>query len=204
MRRRLAPGKLVIASHNAGKVREINDLVAPFGLAAVSAGDLGLPSPAETETTFAGNAAIKAHAAAKGAAMPALADDSGLEIAALGGQPGVYAADWAEETPGGPRDFGRAMARVESELAAVGAGDRSARFVCCLCLAWPDGHTETFLGTVDGDIVFPARGENGFGYDPIFQPQGHAETFGEMPPAAKHAMSHRADAFRQLIDAVLA
>ncbi|MEM6415721.1 MAG: RdgB/HAM1 family non-canonical purine NTP pyrophosphatase [Pseudomonadota bacterium] len=212
MGRRLEPGKLVIASHNAGKVQEINDLVTPFGITAVAANELGLPSPEETETTFAGNAAIKAHAAAKSAKLPALADDSGLEITALDGKPGVYAADWAEEIPGGPRDFYRAMARVERELSAQANSDRSARFVCCLCLAWPDGEQESFLGKVDGTIVFPPRGTQGFGYDPIFEPLsqrkealafGKKETFGEMPPQDKHAISHRAHAFKQLIDACL-
>ncbi len=203
MGRKLTPGKLVIASHNAGKVREINDLVAPFGVTPISAGDLGLDSPEETETTFAGNAAIKAHAAARGADLPALADDSGLEIAFLDGAPGVYAADWAEKAPGAPRDFGYAMDRVERELAAKGRAASPARFVCCLCLAWPDGHEESFLGAVEGEISFPPRGDLGFGYDPIFTPAGGERTFAEMQPAEKHAISHRADAFRQLIESCL-
>ncbi len=204
MARKLTPGRLVIASHNAGKIIEINELVGPFGLEVVSAGDLGLPSPAETEETFQGNAAIKAHAAAQGAQLPALADDSGLEIFCLDNQPGVHAADWAEKTPGDERDFAYAMARVEKEMGL--AADRSkgdnkdgARFVCCLCVAWPDGHEESFLGEVRGRISFPPRGAHGFGYDPIFIADGEAETFGEMAPARKHAMSHRADAFAKLV-----
>ncbi len=203
MARRLAPGRLVIASHNAGKVREINDLMRPFGVDAISAGELGLPSPAETGTTFAENAAIKAHAAAGAARLPALADDSGLEVAALGGAPGVYAADWAEDTPGGPRDFRRAMLRVETALRQAQTPDRSARFVCCLCLAWPDGHQETFLGEVAGEIVWPPRGARGFGYDPMFLYPRLGRTFGEMEPDRKHALSHRADAFRKLTEACL-
>ncbi|MEO1015790.1 MAG: RdgB/HAM1 family non-canonical purine NTP pyrophosphatase [Pseudomonadota bacterium] len=203
MARRLSPGRLVIASHNPGKVREINELVAPFGIDAISAADLGLPSPEETGTTFAANAAIKAHAAAGAAGLPALADDSGLEVTALDGAPGVYAADWAEDTAGGPRDFRRAMLRVEQGLKAVGAADRSAKFVCCLCLAWPDGHEETFLGEVAGEIVWPPRGARGFGYDPMFLYPPLGQTFGEMDPGRKHALSHRADAFRKLTDACL-
>jgi len=192
---------LVLATHNAGKVREISALLGPFGIQPVSAAALGLPSPEETETTFAGNAAIKARAAADGAGLPALADDSGLEVLALGGAPGVYSADWAEG-PGG-RDFARAMARVEAELEARGAADRRARFVCCLALAWPDGALETFTGTVAGALVFPPRGDRGFGYDPIFVADGETLTFGEMEPARKHAMSHRADAFAKLVAACL-
>ena len=203
MARKLEPGRLIIASHNAGKVREINALVRPYGLTAVSAGELGLPSPAETETTFEGNARIKAHAAAKGGNAPALADDSGLEIDALGSRPGVYSADWAEEAPGGARDFARGMARVREELAKAGATASPARFVCCLCLAWPEGHDEIFLGEARGVVDFPARGSNGFGYDPIFTPEGETKTFGEMDPDRKTAMSHRADAFRQLEAACL-
>ncbi len=200
--RKLTPGKLVIASHNPGKVREINDLLSPFGIEAVAAGALALPSPEETENTFAGNAAIKAHAAASASGLPSLADDSGLEIAALGGRPGVHTADWAETGAG--RDFAVAMERVRREIAETGSDDRSARFVCCLCLAWPDGHQESFLGAVDGDISFPPRGELGFGYDPIFIPRGSNKTYGETDPAVKHASSHRADAFRKLVAACLA
>jgi XTP/dITP diphosphohydrolase len=201
--RRLAPGaRLVIASHNAGKVREIGDLVGPYGVAVVSAGDLGLAEPAETEATFAGNARIKAHAAARASGLPALADDSGLEIESLGGRPGVHTADWAQTDAG--RDFGAAMARAQREIEATGtAGPQAARFVCCLCLAWPDGHDEIFEGTVTGRFTWPPRGEKGFGFDPVFVPEGHASTFAEMDPAAKHAISHRADAFAKLVAACL-
>ncbi len=200
--RKLSPGKLVIASHNFGKVREINELVSPYGLEAMSAGALGLKVPEETENSFAGNAQIKAEAAALASGLPALADDSGMEVAALGGRPGVLTADWAE-TPSG-RDFYRAMDRVRRELAESGSPDRSARFVCCLCLAWPDGHIESFLGKVDGALTFPPRGTMGFGFDPIFVPDGYAMTFAELDPATKHAISHRADAFRKLVAACLA
>lgn len=200
MARRLSPGRLVIASHNEGKVREIESLLAPFGMTVISAGALGLPVPEETETSFAGNARIKSLAAAQGAGSPALADDSGLEVEALGGAPGVYSADWAE-APGRPRDFGAAMARVARELARVQSDNNRARFVCCLSLAWPDGHTEEFLGEVRGVISFPPRGDRGFGYDPIFTPDGYAQTFGEMDPEQKHRLSHRADAFRKLVTA---
>lgn len=193
--------RLVVASHNAGKVREIGDLLRPFGVETTSVGTLGLPVPDETETTFAGNATIKALAAARASGDYALADDSGLCVHALGGAPGVVSADWAEETPGGPRDFGRAMDRVRAELAAAKATDLSAHFVCVLALAAPDGGVEVFEGRVDGTLVFPGRGALGFGYDPIFQPVGHTLTFGEMPPADKHAMSHRADAFAKLVAA---
>ena len=200
MARLLDPGPLVIASHNAGKVREIRELLAPYGIEPVSAAELGLPSPEETETTFAGNAALKAHASAQGANLPALADDSGIEIDALGGAPGVYAADWAEPTPGAPRDFAYAMERVERELAAVASANRTARFVCCLCLAWPDGHAESFLGKVDGSISFPPRGTRGFGYDPIFQPVGYSKTFAQLSPEAKNNISHRGKAIRAFVD----
>ncbi|MFV0243851.1 MAG: RdgB/HAM1 family non-canonical purine NTP pyrophosphatase [Qingshengfaniella sp.] len=186
--------KLVIASHNAGKVREIGTLLAPFGIAVVSAGDLGLDEPAETETTFAGNARIKAHAAAKATGLPALSDDSGLSVAALNGAPGVYTADWAE-TPQG-RDFAMAMGKVHDRLTQANApAPHHARFHCTLCLAWPDGEDRLFEGTVDGHLVWPPRGTLGFGYDPMFQPTGMSETFGEMDQSAKHEMSHRADAF---------
>lgn len=199
MTRRLETSKLVVASHNAGKVREIGDLLAPFGIETVSAGDLGLPEPEETGTTFAANAELKALAAARAANLPALADDSGLAVDALDGDPGIYAARWAE-TPDG-RDFGLAMRKVHEAMAASGNPDRTARFVCALTLAWPDGHTETFLGTVEGEITWPPRGSRGFGYDPVFVARGHDITFGEMEPDAKHRISHRADAFRKLIDA---
>jgi len=199
MVRRLDTFKLVVASHNAGKVREIGELLAPFGIEAVSAGELGLAEPEETGKTFAANAELKALAAAKAANLPALADDSGLEVDALNGDPGIYAARWAE-TPDG-RDFGYAMKRVHEAMAASGNPDKSARFVCALCLGWPDGHTETFLGTVEGQIVWPPRGTQGFGYDPIFMADGYDITFGEMEPADKHRISHRADAFQKMIDA---
>jgi len=187
--------KLVLATHNPGKVVEIADLVKPFGIEVVSAGELDLPEPEETETTFKGNARLKAHAAAKASGLPALADDSGLSVKALDGAPGIYSARWAGPT----KDFGVAMDRVREEL-----GDnpsREAMFICALTLAWPDGHDETFLGIITGALTFPAKGEHGFGYDPIFVPTGFSQTFGEMDPAKKHAMSHRAHAFEQLVAA---
>ena len=200
MNRRFESGRLVVASHNKGKVREIGELLAPFAVETVSVGDLGLPVPDETETTFEGNAAIKAFAAARAANLPALSDDSGLSIDALGGQPGVYAADWAE-TPSG-RDFNVAMRKVHDRLREVGAeAPWTARFSCALCLAWPDGHIETFVGHVEGEIVWPPRGDKGFGYDSIFVRQGELKTFGEIEPAEKHADSHRAKAFEQLVAA---
>jgi len=199
--RKLTPGRLVIASHNAGKVKEINELLLPFGIGAVSAGALSLPVPVEDENSFMGNARIKALASARASGLPALADDSGMEVAALGGRPGVHTADWAE-TPTG-RDFYMAMERVRRELAASGSSDRAARFVCCLCLAWPDDHTEVFLGKVDGHLEFPPRGTMGFGFDPIFVPDGYEKTFAELDPATKHAISHRADAFEKLVRACL-
>ncbi len=198
--RPLAGEKLVVASHNAGKVREIHDLLAPYGVDAVSASDLGLPEPEETEDNFAGNARIKAHAAAKASGLPALSDDSGIEVEALGGQPGVYTADWAE-TPEG-RDFPMAMTRVWELLEAQNAPEpRRARFVCTLCLAWPDGEDFLFRGEVAGRVTWPMRGDLGFGFDPIFLPDGESQTFGEMNPARKHQMSHRADAFRKFVAA---
>lgn len=198
MTRKLAPGRLVVASHNAGKVREIGELLRPYGIETVSAGELGLPEPAETETTFAGNARIKAHAAAKAANLPALSDDSGIEVDALDGAPGVYTADWAD-TPQG-RDFPMAMKKVWDLLEAKNAPNpRSARFRCTLCLAWPDGHDEIFDGRVEGAVSWPMRGDLGFGFDPIFTPDGYDQTFGEMDPAKKHEMSHRADAFAKLV-----
>jgi len=200
--RRLAGGRLVIASHNPGKVREIGALLAPYGVAVVAAGELGLPEPEETGKTFAENAALKARAAAEASGLPALADDSGLTARALGGQPGIQSARWAGE----PRDFGAAMERVERELAASAppgtAPDRRAAFVCALCLAWPDGALRCFEGRVEGTLVWPPRGTRGFGYDPIFRPEGERLTFGEMAPERKHAMSHRARAFAQLVRAV--
>jgi XTP/dITP diphosphohydrolase len=199
---RIAGGALVIASHNPGKVREIAELLAPHGVEVRSAGELGLPEPEETAVTFAENAAIKARAAAQGSGLPALADDSGLVVAALDGQPGVYSARWA----GPGKDFGPAMERVERELSQIarrdGTVDRRAAFVCALCLAWPDGREESFEGRVEGTLVWPPRGSQGFGYDPIFQAEGFEITFGEMAPEEKHAISHRARAFAKLVGAV--
>lgn len=192
------PGPLVIASHNKGKVVEIADLLGPYGAEPVSAGQLGLPEPEETGTTFKANAELKALAAAKATGMPALADDSGLCVDALGGAPGIYSARWAGET----KDFAMAMRRIHDEIAAKGEGaPRTAHFVCALSLAWPDGHVDTFEGYVHGTLVWPPRGEKGFGYDPMFLPEGHDMTFGEMDPDHKHAISHRARAFVQLVDA---
>ena len=191
---------LVIATHNAGKLREITDLLGPFGVTTRSAADFGLDEPDETETTFEGNARIKAHYAARQSGLPALSDDSGIEVTALDNQPGVYTADWAETGDG--RDFGMAMTKVWQMLEDIHAAEpRGARFVCTLCLAWPDGSDQIFRGEVSGRIVWPMRGENGFGFDPIFLPDGHDETFGEMKPVEKHAISHRAVAFRKMINA---
>ena len=188
------PGnRIVIASHNAGKVREIRDLLDPLGLSVVSAGELGLEEPEETGETFAANAELKARFVAEGSGLPALSDDSGLAVSALDGAPGVHSARWA----GAERDFGHAMEKLERALA--GKVDRSAYFVCALCLAFPGGGAEVFEGRIDGDLVWPPRGDKGFGYDPIFRPEGHDITFGEMEPAAKHAMSHRARAFAKLL-----
>ncbi|MCI4662661.1 MAG: RdgB/HAM1 family non-canonical purine NTP pyrophosphatase [Neomegalonema sp.] len=201
MARRFEGEKLLVASHNAGKVREIGELLAPYGIETVSAADLDLPAPEETESTFEGNARIKAHAAAKASGLPALSDDSGFSVAALDGAPGVYAADWAE-TPQG-RDFGMAMQRVWDECEAKSAPEpRTAAFHCCLCLAWPDGHDEIFMGTVSGSITWPPRGALGFGYDPMFVRAGETRTFGEISAQEKHADSHRARAFALLVDAV--
>lgn len=188
-------GRLVVASHNAGKVREIGALLAPLGVEAVSAGTLGLPEPEETETTFIGNAALKARAAADASGLPALADDSGLEVFGIGGDPGVYSARWA----GPNKDFGFAMRRVHEELQKRGATDFSARFVCALALAEPGGAVEVFEGDVRGEIVWPPRGAQGFGYDPIFQPVGLDRTFGEMSHDEKLPMTHRARAFEKLL-----
>ena len=193
--RRCAADRLVIATHNPGKLSEIAALLAPFDVAVVGATELGLDEPEETGLSFAENAEIKARAAAAAADLPALADDSGLAVAALGGAPGIYSARWA----GPAGDFGAAMARVEAELGD--ATDRQAFFVAALALAWPDGHCETFEGRVDGTLVAPPRGSRGFGYDPMFLPADRAETFGEMDAAEKHRISHRADAFRKLIAA---
>ena len=199
MSRKLAPGKLVIASHNEGKVREIRALLAPHGIEPVSAGSLGLPEPPETGTTFVANAELKAMAAADLSGLPALADDSGLVVEALGGDPGIFSARWAGES----KDFGLAMRLVHERLLEQGSETgRDAHFICALSLAWPDGHVESFEGRVDGLLVWPPRGTKGFGYDPIFQPLGHDITFAEMEPEAKHAMSHRADAFAKLVAAL--
>lgn len=193
-------GDLVIASHNPGKVREIGALLKPLGVRAISAGALDLGEPEETEDSFAGNALLKARAAALGAGLPALADDSGLSVAALDGAPGIYSARWA----GPDKDFGHAMARVHEALGD--APDRQAKFVCALAIALPGegqvgGEEAVFEGEVSGEIVWPPRGEHGFGYDPVFQPAGYTVTFGEMDPGAKHAMSHRAAAFTRLLAA---
>ncbi|MDA0260966.1 MAG: RdgB/HAM1 family non-canonical purine NTP pyrophosphatase [Proteobacteria bacterium] len=197
MGRRFTEPRLVIASHNRGKVAEIEDLLGAFDIAVVAAADLGLGEPEETGTTFIANAELKAHAAVQACGLPALADDSGLVVPALGGDPGIYSARWA----GPGRDFSLAMARVWDELAAHAAhAARDAYFVAALALAWPDGHCESVEGRVDGMLVWPPRGGHGFGYDPMFVPQGHSQTFGEMNPAQKHGLSHRADAFRKLID----
>ena len=197
--RKLAAGRLVIASYNPGKVREIVDMLGPYGIAPVSAAELDLPEPEETGTTFVANAELKARAAADLTGLPALADDSGLCVDALGGDPGIFSARW-----GGPnKDFSLAMARVNDALAAAGPDvSRAAHFVCALALAWPDGHVEWFEGRVDGTLVWPPRGTGGFGYNPIFQPLGSDRTFAEMPDAKK-AISHRAAAFAEMMAAVL-
>lgn len=193
--RRFAGGDLVVATHNPGKAEEIAALLAPFRVDVLSAGSLGLAEPEETGTTFEANADLKALAATRASGKPALAADSGLVVAGLGGDPGIYSARWA----GPKKDFAIAMARVNAELGAN--PDRSAFFVAVLSLAWPDGHVERFRGEVHGTLVWPARGTRGFGYDPMFLPAGAALTFGEMEPAAKHAISHRAVAFRRLVAA---
>ena len=195
MPRRFTGGKLVVASHNAGKVREIRDLLAPFNAEVVSAGDLGLPEPEETGLTFIANAELKALSASLGANVIALADDSGLAVDGLNGAPGIYSARWAGPT----KDFDLAMKKIENALGQN--PDRNAQFICALSLAWPDGHCDTFEGKVAGKLTFPPRGSEGFGYDPIFIPEGFDITFGEMDPGKKHEMSHRADAFRQLVAA---
>jgi XTP/dITP diphosphohydrolase len=201
--RKLVPGKLVIATHNAGKLREIRALLAPYGMECLSAGELGLPEPAETGTTFVENALIKARAAAEGAGLPALADDSGLSVAALGGAPGVYTADWAEADTfeGGPgRDWYMAMGKVEGKLAEKGpATPRDCWFSCVLALAWPEGDSATYEGRIDGTLTWPPRGTLGFGYDPVFVANGDTLTFAEIDPAEKHGKSHRADAFAKLV-----
>ncbi|MFN3988762.1 MAG: RdgB/HAM1 family non-canonical purine NTP pyrophosphatase [Erythrobacter sp.] len=205
MTRRLGSGSLVIATHNAGKLKEISALLEPYGVKCISAGSLGLPEPAETGTTFVQNALLKARAAAEASGLAALADDSGLSVAALDGRPGVYTADWAErqwfEGPAG-RDWYMAMGKVEGMLAEKGAGvDRSAAFHCVLAVAWPDGEYAVYEGCCPGSLVWPPRGTLGFGYDPVFVPAGRSQTFAEITPAEKHAISHRADAFAKLVAA---
>lgn len=208
--RPLESSNLVVASHNAGKVREINDLIGPFGFNAKSAAELNLPEPEEIGTTFKENAAIKALSATRATGMPSLADDSGLCVEALNGDPGVYSADWAELEDGSGRDFNFAMEKVENALHRMGADNpskRGAKFVATLCLAWPDEHLEYFIGEVEGQIVWPPVGDAGFGYDPIFKPNGFDQTFGEMSAEQKHGwdasrsdngLSHRARAFALL------
>jgi XTP/dITP diphosphohydrolase len=196
--RKFSGDRLLVATHNKGKLEEIADLLSPFGVAVVGAAELNLPEPIETEDNFIGNARIKAHAASQATGLPALADDSGISIDALGGAPGVYTADWAE-TPQG-RDFVLAMTRAHNELEALGAPEpRTARFSCTLVLAWPDGHDEVFEGVMPGQVVWPMRGDQGHGYDPIFQPAGYDITFGQMDRWEKNRISHRADAFRKLV-----
>lgn len=202
-------GRVVIATHNPGKLREMRELLAPHGIEAVSAGELGLPEPDETGSSFEANAIIKAEAAAKAADLPALSDDSGLCVDALGGEPGIHSARWA----GPEKDFARAMRMIEEKIVAKGAttpDKRRAAFVSALVIAWPDGHLETFEGRVEGTLVWPPRGTAGFGYDPMFLPDGHSRTFGEMSADEKHGLpprgqglSHRARAFIQLAKACL-
>ncbi len=202
-------GRLVIATHNLGKLAEMRELLAPYGVDAISAGELGLGEPEETGMSFRANARIKADAAAKASALPAFADDSGLAVDALDGEPGIHSARWA----GRERNFGRAMEMVEEQLRERGATTperRKAHFVSALCIAWPDGHIEEFEGRVDGTLVWPPRGDKGFGYDPVFLPDGHSRTFGEMSSEEKHGLpprglglSHRARAFRKLAEASL-
>lgn len=211
--RKLDTKTIIVASHNQGKIREIADLVAPFGFSAMSAADLNFAEPEETGTTFEENAAIKALASARASGLPGLSDDSGLVVDALDGAPGVYTADWAE-TGDGSRDFEMAMEKVEKALrekGVTGPDGRGARFVSVLCLAWPDGHTELFRGEVEGRVVWPPRGTAGFGYDPVFQPDGYERTFGEMTAEEKHgwrpggadALSHRARAFKIFVETCL-
>lgn len=200
--RQILPGPLIAATHNPGKLKELTALLEPLGFVVASASKAGLEEPEETEDTFEGNAELKARAAALGAGKLALADDSGLVVDALGGAPGIYSARWA----GPERDFGAAMRKVEEALAAEadanGEVDRRARFVCVLSLAWPDGHVESFRGEVRGRLVWPPRGEKGFGYDPMFVADGEDVTFGEMDPDKKHGMSHRAAAFEKLMSRI--
>jgi XTP/dITP diphosphohydrolase len=200
--RKLEPGRLVVGSHNAGKVKELRALLEAYGLDLVSAKELDLPEPEETGTTFFFNAELKAMSAADLSGLPAIADDSGICVEALGGEPGVYTANWAETDTG--RDWALAMSRVQERLEALGPdASSSAHFVCVLSVAWPDGRLESFEGRVDGTLVWPPRGEKGFGYDPMFVPNGYSETFAEMEPDAKHRISHRAAAFQKLKSALL-
>ena len=203
--RKLGSETLIIATHNAGKLKEIAALLGPYGVTCVSAGELGLPEPPETGTTFVENALIKARAAAEAAQLPALADDSGLSVGALDGRPGVYTADWAErqwfEGPPG-RDWYMAMGKVEGLLCEQGPEvDRSCWFSCVLAIAWPDGESAVYEGRADGTFTWPPRGERGFGYDPVFLPKGGTRTFAEIDPEEKHRISHRADAFARLVAA---
>jgi XTP/dITP diphosphohydrolase len=208
-RHRAIAGRLVIATHNPGKLREMRELLAPYGIAAISAGELGLGEPDETGTSFRENARIKAEAAASATRLPAFSDDSGLVVDALGGAPGIHSARWA----GSDKDFMGAMTTIETGLKSKGAAvvaDRSAHFISALCVAWPDGHLEEFEGRVDGVLVWPPRGDKGFGYDPMFLPAGHDRTFGEMTGEEKHGLppnglglSHRARAFLKLAEACL-
>ena len=206
MTRRIGSGTLVIATHNAGKLKEIGALLEPYGVKCISAGSLGLPEPAETGTTFVQNALIKARAAAEASGLTVLADDSGLSVAALDGRPGVYTADWAERQwfegePG--RDWYMAMGKVEGMLQAKGPDTpREAWFSCVLALAWPDGEHALYEGRADGTLTWPPRGTMGFGYDPVFVPQGRDVTFAQLDPEEKHRISHRADAFRKLVAAL--
>ncbi|MFN3935953.1 MAG: non-canonical purine NTP pyrophosphatase [Gemmobacter sp.] len=198
MTRGLKAGRLLVATHNTGKVEEFRRILEPKGIEVLAGSDLGLRAPAETENSFEGNARVKAVAAAAATGLPALADDSGLAIDALGGRPGIHTADWAEI--GGERDFGHAMRRAHEELSASGAPEPWAcRFVCALALCWPDGHCETFVGTVEGTFVWPPRGVMGHGYDPVFVPAGRSRTFAEMSAAEKDAISHRSSAIAALL-----
>lgn len=196
--RKFGENKLLVATHNAGKLVEIGALLKSFGISVVSAGQLGLPEPEETEDNFIGNARIKAHAGAQASGLVTLADDSGICVDGLGGAPGVYTADWAE-TPNG-RDFGMAMERTWAALEDANAPyPRTAQFCCTLVMAWPDGHDEVFEGVMRGSVVWPMRGTQGHGYDPIFQPDGYDKTFAEIAQELKNDISHRADAFRKLV-----
>jgi len=211
--RQLDYGKIVVATHNPGKLREITDLIGPYGFETRSVVDLGLPVPEETGKKFEENAYIKAFAAAKATGLPALSDDSGLEVDALDGAPGIYTANWAEQADG-TRNFSKAMEKVENALqkaGAIHADKRSGRFVSVICVAWPDGHAEYFRGEIEGTLVWPPRGNDGFGFDPMFQPEGYSCTFGEMAAYEKHgwkrgdktALSHRARAFKHFAESLL-